>query len=198
MYTMVAFLCITIGSVMFAILYMISLQPKGLSMRIGDSAYRICGIVRMISMVFEILVIVGYIIFALGSEGNRPIVTHGVLGMRIAGVVVTVAVLTFMFIGVFAAGKEAALPDKDTELYQGIYQTMRHPQTLGEILSWFGIAMMLNSLTLLLYSLLFVPMFISFTIIEDNDLVLRFGDSYLAYMKRVGIFWRRRDQNRST
>ena len=90
------------------------------------------------------------------------------------------------------AGGESATPNEATELHHGIYDYMRHPQTLGEMLSWFGISMLLNSLTLLAYSIVWLPLFIGFTVIEDNDLALRFGDAYLEYSRRVGIFWRRR------
>jgi protein-S-isoprenylcysteine O-methyltransferase Ste14 len=96
-----------------------------------------------------------------------------------------------MFIGVGYAGKEAAAPQKNSKLYQGIYNYMRHPQTLGEMLSFFGISLILNSWTLFVYSILFIPLFISYTIFEDNDLAIRFGQPYIDYTKRVGIFWKK-------
>ena len=193
MSTLISISLVLFGSVLFAVLYMISLQPKAYSNRIGEKAYFICGFIRMISMIFELCIVVGYIIFALRSEYNTSIVNTGILEIRIAGIIFTVLVLAFMFVGVFAAGKEAAIPNQKTTLYQGIYKFMRHPQTLGEILSWFGIALILNSLTLLIYSVIFIPMFVSFTIIEDNDLALRFGNEYIEYSKRVGIFWKKKN-----
>lgn len=192
MNTLIAILFILIGSVFFSILYMISLQPKALSNRIGDKAYFICGLTRMISMIFEILIIIGYILFVLADEYNNRIVYNSILSIRLFGIIFTLIDLVFLFVGVFAAGKEAAIPNKETKLYTGIYKVMRHPQTLAEILTWFGIALILNSLTLLIYSLIFIPMFTLFTVIEDNDLLLRFGKDYLEYMNEVGIFWKKK------
>ena len=109
-----------------------------------------------------------------------------------AGGVFTVLCLSFMTYATVKAGRESATPNEATELHHGIYDYMRHPQTLGEMLSWFGIAMVLNSLPLLLYSSLWLPVFIGFTVIEDNDLALRFGAEYLEYERRVGMFWKKR------
>ncbi len=97
-----------------------------------------------------------------------------------------------MIYGVRAAGKEASMPRRETKLYQGIYHVMRHPQTLGEMLSWFGISMILNSLTLLIFSIIWLPLFISYTVIEDNDLAVRFGKDYIDYTKKIGVFWKKR------
>jgi len=171
---------------------MISLQPAALALRLGDKAYNLCGVVRMISMLFELMAIAGYILFVFGEYFNVSIVNQNVFIMRIIGIIITVLAIGFMFIGVFAAGKEASIPDKNTKLYKGIYNYMRHPQTLGEIISWFGISMILNSLTLLLFSIIWIPIFMSYTVIEDNDLSFRFGEEYIDYTKKVGIFWKKR------
>ena len=50
---------------------------------------------------------------------------------------------------------------------------------------------LLNSLPLVVYSLIWIPIFIGFTVVEDNDLALRFGNEYLVYTKQVGLFWRK-------
>jgi protein-S-isoprenylcysteine O-methyltransferase Ste14 len=145
----------------------------------------------MISMAFEFITIAGYVLFIFGEYFNYVILTGNSLVIRIVGVVFTTGTFAFMFYGMAAAGKEAATPRKETKLYDGIYNYMRHPQTLGEMLSWFGIAMILNSLTLLIFSLVWLPLFIGYTIIEDNDLAVRFGKTYIEYTKNVGIFWKK-------
>jgi protein-S-isoprenylcysteine O-methyltransferase Ste14 len=192
MISLIAILAIAWGTVLFSIFYFISLQPASLALRIGDRAYTLCGMIRLFAMICEMIVLGGYILFIFGDIYNVVIVKQGVMVIRIAGSVFTIMTLLFMSWGVRDAGKEAALPSKDTRLYKGIYSYMRHPQTLGEMLSWFGIAMILNSLTLLVFSLIWIPLFISFTIIEDNDLAIRFGEDYINYTKQVGLFWRKR------
>ena len=189
---LIAVSMIITGTIFLSIFYIISLQPASLALRIGDKAYKLCGIFRFIAFFFEMLVLTGYIIFIFGDLYVFPIMQTNVIIIRIIGILVALITLTFMFIGVGYAGKEASVPQKDSKLYQGIYDYMRHPQTLGEMLSFFGIALILNSWTLFIYSILFIPLFISYTIIEDNDLAVRFGKSYIDYTKRVGIFWKKR------
>ncbi len=48
--------------------------------------------------------------------------------------------------------------------------------------------MILNSLTLLIFSLIWIPLFLCYTVVEDNDLALRFGREYIEYTKKVGLF----------
>jgi protein-S-isoprenylcysteine O-methyltransferase Ste14 len=75
-----------------------------------------------------------------------------------------------------------------SSLFTIFYAISVQPAALGEMLMWFGIALLLNSLTLFVLSLVWIPIFIGFTVIEDNDLALRFGEPYLEYSRRVGIF----------
>lgn len=188
----IALTCIVIGTIAFSMLYIISIQPASLALRIGDRAYPLCGIVRMAAMVFEMITLAGYILFIFGDAYNYRIVDHNALIIQIPGGIITILTLSFMIYSTIIAGREATAPRKDSALYQGIYHYMRHPQTLGEMLSWLGIAMVLNSLPLLLYSFIWIPLFISFTILEDNDLTVRFGKDYIEYTQRVGIFWRKK------
>ena len=194
MITVTATLLIFFGTIGFSILYIISLQPKTLSIRIGDKAYRICGVVRMISMFFEMAVVAGYILFIFGDRYNFLITRNPGVPVRTAGIIITAAALSFMFYGAWVAGREAALPDEKHQMYTGIYNRMRHPQTLGEMVSWFGIAMILNSLTLLVFSVIWIPLFLSYTVIEDNDLGVRFGEDFIQYTKKVGAFRRKKNK----
>ncbi len=194
MITLSAVFLIFIGTLGFSIFYIISLQPAALSSRIGDKAYKICGFLRMIAMVFEMAAIAGYILFVFGDKLNYAILKDNEMIIRIAGAAVTGLTVGFTLYSAKVAGWEAAVPNKESNLYGGIYNYMRHPQTLGEMLSWFGIAMILNSLTLLVYSIIWIPLFYSYTVLEDNDLALRFGDEYTEYSKRVGAFRRKKSR----
>lgn len=192
MISMIAVVLIVVGTVLFSMLYTISVQPKTLSLRVGTKAYRRCGVIRSAAIVFELMTLGGYVLFPLGSTFNFKLTVGSSIAVRIAGGVFAALCLSFMTYATLKAGGESAVPNELTELHHGIYDYMRHPQTLGEMLSWFGISMVLNSLTLLVYSIVWLPLFIGFTVIEDNDLAVRFGDAYVDYTRRVGMFWKRR------
>jgi protein-S-isoprenylcysteine O-methyltransferase Ste14 len=183
---------IVYGTAIFSIMYIISLQPETLSKRIGQNAYKDCSYLRFISMFFEMIVLAGYILFIFGNILNYSIITCNIYIIRICGVVIVAICIALMIIGMIAAGKESAIPNEQTKLYKGIYDYMRHPQTLGEMISWFGLSLILNNLTLLVYSIIMIPLFIGYTIIEDNDLSIRFGKAHIRYTKKVGIFWKKR------
>jgi len=101
-----------------------------------------------------------------------------------------------MLKGVKDAGREALFPDKEHTLYSGIYQKIRHPQALGEVFIWWSVALILNSPFLFLYSIVWFPIFYWFCKAEEKDLIIRYGESYIDYKKRTGMFFPRRRQNK--
>jgi protein-S-isoprenylcysteine O-methyltransferase Ste14 len=93
-----------------------------------------------------------------------------------------------MYRGTKDAGEETATPKKEHTLYGGIYETIRHPQMLGEV--WMGLifALFLNSPFLVLYSFLYFPFFYWAAVAEERDLVIRYGQPYIEYRDRTGMF----------
>jgi len=94
-----------------------------------------------------------------------------------------------MLKGVKDAGREALFPDKKHTLYGGIYQKIRHPQALGEVFIWWVVALLLNSLFLFIYSIVWFPIFYWFCKAEEKDLKIRYGEPYIEYKKRTGMFF---------
>ena len=92
-----------------------------------------------------------------------------------------------MIKGVLDAGSETVEPSKTTKMYGGIYNYIRHPQTIGEMPWFIIIALFLNSLFLVIWSttmiLIVSPIIMYF---EEKDLIERFGDAYREYQKRTG------------
>jgi len=89
--------------------------------------------------------------------------------------------------GAIDAGKEAMEPSQSTEMFGGIYNYIRHPQTVGEM-PWFVIiALFMNSLFLTIWAIIMIiivtPIIIHY---EEKDLIKRFGDEYREYQKRTG------------
>jgi protein-S-isoprenylcysteine O-methyltransferase Ste14 len=76
---------------------------------------------------------------------------------------------------------------KEHTLYGGIYEKMRHPQATGELPFWWVIAFLLHSPLLVLYSFVWVPVFIMMCLAEERDLVIRYGKAYEDYRQRTGF-----------
>lgn len=66
----------------------------------------------------------------------------------------------------------------------GIYRHLRHPAYTGNLLTWFGVPLLLSNLYGFLVMLLLVPPFLYRMRIEENMLTRRFGNKYLEYTKR--------------
>jgi protein-S-isoprenylcysteine O-methyltransferase Ste14 len=101
-----------------------------------------------------------------------------------------------MYRGVKDAGEETLTPKKEHTLYGGIYETIRHPQALGEVWVALAMALYLNSPLLALVSLFYFPAFYYFSIAEERDLVIRYGQAYVEYKKRTPMFIPRRTNRR--
>ena len=71
---------------------------------------------------------------------------------------------------------------------KGLYAVIRHPQYLGLGLAGLGLAIMWpRFLTLMLLA---VMLFLYYLLAKDEErrMINRFGDNYIAYMKRTGMF----------
>ena len=77
-------------------------------------------------------------------------------------------------------------------MYGGIYTKLRHPQAVGEVFLFPVITILLNSPFLTLFSLIYFPILAIMCYAEEQDLILRYGDSYVEYCKRTGAFFPKR------
>lgn len=81
-----------------------------------------------------------------------------------------------------------------TELVvEGPYVWTRNPMLTGVFTSLFGVGVLLHSVGMVLIS---VPTYmvvhvIHLKLVEEPELVLRFGGSYSEYKRRVPMFWPR-------
>ncbi len=110
----------------------------------------------------------------------------------ILAIIIAVPSLTIMAIGVKAAGEETFRPKKEHKMYGGIYNTIRHPQAWGEV--WVGhiLALILNRTFLFLFAFVWFPVFYYMVVVEERDLILRYGQPYIDYRERVGMFFPKR------
>ena len=82
-----------------------------------------------------------------------------------------------MMKGARDAGEEILQPKPDHQMYGGIYTRLRHPQAVGEVFLFAVTGLLLNSPFQTLYSLIFFPIFILMGYAEEQDLLLRYGET---------------------
>ena len=170
-------------------LYMRSASPAQLEKKIGEIAYKRSGRYRIIASVFEFIVIGSYIVYyyyPLPISIPQTFPWTYWTSFLIA-VVVGVPSGYVMFRGVVDAGEDSMLPKKKHGLYGGIYKKIRHPQAMGEIPLWFAFGFFLNSPFLVIYSVVFIPIFVIISLAEEKDLLIRYGKKYVDYKQKTGF-----------
>jgi len=185
------FATLIFASLWFLYFYVISVGPAALERLIGPIAYQKCGRYRIIAIIFEFITILNYIIyyfFPLQTPlpGKFPW-PHWV--SIFIGLLILLPSGYLMVRGMIDAGEEAARPRKDHKMYAGIYNKIRHPQAAGEVFLWWVMAFFLHSPFLVVFSFIFIPIFLLLCWTEEHDLVLRFGDEYVKYHQNTGAFW---------
>jgi protein-S-isoprenylcysteine O-methyltransferase Ste14 len=80
-------------------------------------------------------------------------------------------------------------PKKLHSMYGGIYTKLRHPQAEGEVFLFPVMALLLQSPFLLIFSLIYFPLFLILCYAEEQDLLLRYGSAYTEYCRKTCAFW---------
>jgi protein-S-isoprenylcysteine O-methyltransferase Ste14 len=178
-----------LSTVLFLLFYVMSAGPAQLEKKIGESAYSRCSKYRIIAACFEFVAVSNYIIYyfyplPIGLPHAFP---WDWWISIVIGVIIFIPSMYLMYIGARDAGEEAMVPKKEHTLYGGIYETIRHPQAIGEFFLWYPIALWINSPFLVLYSFVWLPIFYIMCLAEERDLVVRYGQSYIEYRDRVGF-----------
>ncbi|NHJ87349.1 MAG: isoprenylcysteine carboxylmethyltransferase family protein [Asgard group archaeon] len=176
--------------ILFSVLYSISTLPVTLSQKIDEKAWKFCKNIRAIAIIFEFLILATIILwhwFPIIAINWKISINYWWIGLIIGGIIF-IPGLSLMIKGMIDAGSESAVPSKETEMYGGIYNYIRHPQTLGEMPLFIALAFMLNSwflvLIMTIYVLIYTPIMLYF---EEKDLVKRFGEKYQTYQKETGM-----------
>ena len=183
-----------IATSLFLLFYVLSVMPAGREKIIGKKSYQQSYYFRLISGLFEFVIIADYFLyyfFPLELPLPETFPWSYWITFTIAMVIGAPAII-LMVLGLRDAGEEALRPKKSHQLYQGIYTKMRHPQAVGEVFLFLVIGLLLNSPFLSFYSLVFLPIFLVFCYAEQQDLLLRYGDAYAEYCRRTGAFWPKR------
>ncbi|MFW9804528.1 MAG: methyltransferase family protein [Candidatus Thorarchaeota archaeon] len=188
-------LCLMI--VLSSVFYIRSVSPAALEQQIGEIAYEKSASNRKIATAAYYLMFLNYVIYYFYPL-TTPLPDFFPWEYWITAVIATaifIPSMYFMYIGARDAGEETLIPKKEHTLYGGIYEKIRHPQALGEV--WLGmvIGLYLNSPLLVALSLVFFPTFYYFCIVEERDLVIRYGQDYIDYRERTGMFIPKRKEH---
>ena len=183
------FIVLVVSTVLFLYFYVKSVSPAQLEKKMGETAYPKCKTYRLIAGGFEGITVINYIIYFFYPLplGLPLVLPWPWLVSVLIAILILIPSLYLMMIGIRDAGEETLEPKKEHTLYDGIYETVRHPQAIGESVLWFQFAFFINSPFLVLYSFIWIPIFYIMCIAEERDLVIRYGDPYLDYRDRVGF-----------
>lgn len=178
------------SSLFFLYFYVRSVSPAGRAFVIGPKAYEMCSRDRIVASGFELITVINYVIyffFPLPMRLPRQFPWPWWVSILIAAAI-GIPSIALMVVGLRDAGEEALRPKKEHTLFGGIYEKIRHPQAVGEVFVWWVIAFMLNSPFLVLFSFFYIPIFLILCWAEEQDLLLRYGESYAEYMQHTGAF----------
>ncbi|MHA1146547.1 MAG: hypothetical protein ACTSRW_17550 [Candidatus Helarchaeota archaeon] len=123
-----------ISTVIFSYLYLLSIQPVKRSEKRGEKAWKECATLRIISGIFMCVTVIDFILWIWFPI---PFLNFKVDPNYIGGIIISLIMLAIclpiMIKGEMDAGTETMKPSKETEMYGGIYNYIRHPQTVGEL-----------------------------------------------------------------
>jgi protein-S-isoprenylcysteine O-methyltransferase Ste14 len=179
------------ATVLFLLFYVRSARPAGRDMISEPGAYQSCFYERIVSGVFEFIITANYILYYYYPlPAPLPVRFPWPFWLSILlAVLIGVPALILLSSGILAAGEETMHPKKSHTMYAGIYTKIRHPQATGEVFLFPVMALLLHSPFLLIFSLIYYPIFVVVCYAEEQDLLLRYGDAYAEYCRRTGAFW---------
>jgi protein-S-isoprenylcysteine O-methyltransferase Ste14 len=183
------FTVLIISTLLTLYFYVKSVGPAALEQKIGPGAYKKCTQYRSIAGLFMGVVTINYILYVFFPLPLPLPMTFPWRWWVSALIAVVIAIPSgYVWIrGMKDAGEETMVVKKEHTMYGGIYQKIRHPQAVGEMPIWWVIAFLLHSPFLVLYSFVWIPIFIVMCKAEERDLLIRYGEPYAAYQKQTGF-----------
>jgi protein-S-isoprenylcysteine O-methyltransferase Ste14 len=174
--------------------YVKSVAPASLEEKIGPVAYERCTRYRMIASISMTVCAIGYLVYFFYPL-PIPLARTFPWSWWISALIASLIAVPSSYLlcrGVRDAGEETLLVKKEHTLYGGIYRKIRHPQAAGELPFWWVFAFLLHSPFLVLFSAIWIPIFVLMCRAEERDLMIRYGDAYEEYRRRTGLLIPRR------
>jgi protein-S-isoprenylcysteine O-methyltransferase Ste14 len=120
---------------------------------------------------------IGPLFYGLGN------IIIGVMAIIIGGIV---AIWTIVIQITLASGTPFPMLPTKKLLIVGPFKYCRNPMTLGTIIAYGGIAILIGSFTALLAVAIFAAILIGYLkIIEEKELQMRFGSEYIEYKRKT-------------
>jgi protein-S-isoprenylcysteine O-methyltransferase Ste14 len=194
------FIIFNVCAVVMTYLYILSVQPVTREEKHGEKAWKEAMLYRNIGGILEFIMIANVILWIWYPIPALSWLIHpNIFVGIIIGICIMVPCVIILMKGIFDAGKETLKPSKETTMYRGIYQYIRHPQTVGEFPLFIAITFMINSIFLVLWSTAFILLIIPIIMhYEEMDLAKRFGEPYLEYKRNTGAFfpkfWKKKEK----
>ncbi len=187
-----------LASLLFLYFYVRSVSPATLEKVYGQQAYRRCARDRAVAMGFELLTLICYVVYAFYPLPS-PLPEHFPWpwwASALIGLAIGVPSMWLMIVGLRDAGEEAVRPKKEHGMYAGIYTRLRHPQAVGEVFLWWVAAFFLHSPFLVVFSFIYIPIFLMLCLAEEQDLLWRYA-GYAKYYQKVGAFYPRKQRSKT-
>ena len=183
------FVVLIVSTVLTLYFYVRSAGPAALEKKIGAIAYARCTLYRIVASLFMTVAGVNYVtyyFYPLPVPLPRTFPWSWWISAVMA-VLIAIPSGYLLWHGMKDAGEESLIVKKEHTLYGGIYETIRHPQALGELPAWWVLAFLLHSPFLALFSLLWIPIIAWMCWAEEQDLIIRYGKAYEEYRRRTGF-----------
>jgi protein-S-isoprenylcysteine O-methyltransferase Ste14 len=187
----VNFVVLLLATYLTLVYYVKSAEPAALEQKIGPSAYAKCTRYRALSAIFMTLAGINYVVYAFYPI-PLPLPRFFAWPYWVSALIAIVIAIPSGIIwvrGMMDAGEETMLVKKEHKLYGGIYQKIRHPQAAGEVWYWWVFAFLCNSPFLVIYSIVWLPLFHWMSLAEERDLLIRYGEGYKTYMENTGMYF---------
>lgn len=101
----------------------------------------------------------------------------------IASIIIGLCIGAFGYSFQIQALKEKKQYGEGELIRTGAYRFIRHPWAFHEILCFFMLALLVDSLPLVLISFLWFPVFSVVLILEEKKLIEKYGDEYITYKR---------------
>jgi protein-S-isoprenylcysteine O-methyltransferase Ste14 len=182
---------LVVSALLFWFFYTKSARPAALEKEVGEVAYRRCAQYRSVAAALMFIASANYLVYyffplPVGLPHTFP---WPWWVSAVAAVLIALPSGYLWYRGVRDAGEETMTPKKEHTLYGGIYAKIRHPQAAGELMMWWVMAFFLHSPLLALFSLVWVPIFVAISLVEEQDLLIRYGEPYTLYRQSTGFFF---------
>lgn len=118
---------------------------------------------------------------------NVPMIALGVM-LATAAAMIAVKRKKYLTFGILAGVPELSAGGGGTLLTEGIYGSIRHPRYV-EVLVWvLAYAFVTNYLAVYVAAVVCIPILYLIVVLEERELVDRFGQAYEEYRRRVPAF----------